>query len=137
MEETRSQVICDGFTVEYRQDGITVYRVESMKREVADAWSATHRKHSEEGYARGEHVRRILDIRHAGVPTPYGLSKAVEAVRDDPPDLQESVAVLVSGSLGFQILTVTLNRLGKWVQNTRLFTSEEDALQWLDERLKQ
>jgi hypothetical protein len=135
MFETHKDTSRIGFTVDHREDGIIVYRMVNVRRETIDSWVQAFQQHEEEALAENRHLRRLMDIRGAGLPTPYAIAKAVEVVSNDPEGLRESYAILVGDSMTSQILSNSLRHLRKWISNTSLFTDEQTALHWLDERL--
>jgi hypothetical protein len=135
MSVSHSEAPCEDFTIEYHDDGLIVYRVTAVKRQVVDCWVETFKRHEEKALADQRHLRRLMDVRGAGFPTPYAMSKAVEIVSHDPEDLRESYAILVGDSATNQIFSAALGHLDKWLSNTRLFTDEQNALEWLQQRL--
>ncbi len=137
MLETHKNESQTGFTVTTRKDGIIVYHVKDVRRDTIDSWLQAFQQHEEEALAANRHLRRLMDIRGAGLPTPYTITKAIEVISNDPEGLRESYAILVGDSMTSQILSSSLRHLRKWISNTSLFTDEQTALDWLDERLSE
>jgi hypothetical protein len=135
MTETQKILSQTDFTVTHRDNGIIVYRLENLRRTTLDSWSETFKKDEQTAITEKRHLRRLMDVRGVGFPTPYGITKAMENVSEDPEGLRESYAILVDNSMTAQVLSNALRHLNKWLHNTRLFTDEHTALDWLDERL--
>ena len=103
MNISHTETPCEGFTVEYRDDGIIVYRITAVRRQIVDHWVEIFKKHEEEALANQRHLRRLMDVRGAGFPTPYAIAKAVEIASNDPEGLRETYAILVGDSVANQI----------------------------------
>jgi hypothetical protein len=127
-----------GLVVEHRPDGILIYRIRNVRRETADALYVAMTERDQDAYQSGRHVRSILDLRGAGWPTPYGAGKLIQSAEETPVGLRESVAVIVSDSIAMQLISLLLHRLPSRTQKvTRLFSTEEEAIEWLTQRLEQ
>jgi hypothetical protein len=135
MAEIQKNTSQPGFTITYRDDGIIIYHLLDVRRNTVDAWVQAFHENEDEALAEGRHLRCIMDIRNAGLPTPYSTAKATELAKNKSEDLPKSYAILIDDSLGAEIMSNAMRRLGKWLNNTRLFTDEQAALDWLDERL--
>ncbi len=123
------------FIVLYREDGIIVYRLTNLRRDTIDRWVKAFQEDKQAALQSKRHLRRLMDVRGVGFPTPYGIAQAMENVKDEPEDLRESYAMLVDNSMIAQVLSNALRHLSQWLNNMRLFTDEQAALDWLDERL--
>jgi len=125
-----------GLAIEHRPDGITIYRIRNVRRETADALYAAFAKADQEAFAENFHSRTILDLRGAGWPTPYGVTRLIKSAEETPIGLRESIAMLVSDAIAIQLVALLLHRMPTRAQNsTRLFSTEEEAIEWLEQRL--
>jgi hypothetical protein len=125
-----------GLVVEQRPDGIVVYRVRNVKRETADALYEAFHNNDLEAFQERRHSRTILDLRGAGWPTPYGTARMIQSADETPEGLCESTAVITSDSVAMQLVGLLLQKLPARTQrSTRLFLREDDAVEWLKQRL--
>jgi hypothetical protein len=121
-----------GLTVTRRDDGILVYRIRDMRRTTVDVTFAALHRFDIEATNAGYHLKRLIDVRGAGWPTPYALVRLIQVTNETPAELQESVAVLTSDSVAMQLIDLTLRKMpAQAKQVTRLFSTEERALAWL------
>lgn len=126
-----------GFTCTQHEDGFLIFEIHDARRVTVDAFFDAFRKYDEEAYKSGQSRRTLIDMSAAGWwPTPYFISRMMQASKETSPDLIESAAVVIGmNKLAFRMVENMLGKLtGKTQQNTRLFLLEEDAVQWLRDR---
>jgi hypothetical protein len=121
-----------GLTVTRRDDGILVYRIRDMRRPTVDATFAALHRFDIEATTQGYFLKRLIDVRGAGWPTPYALAKLIEVTNKTPDELREAVAVLTADSVAMRLIDLTLRKMpAQAKQVTRIFGTEERALAWL------
>ncbi len=135
MPETQGKSTQTGFSVTYREDGIIVYHLADVRRSTIDTWVEISHQHEAEALAENRHLRRVMDIREAGFPTPYSTIKTADLAKNSAHELRKSFAILVRDSMSGEIIRNAMRHINKWVDSTRLFTDEQDALDWLNDRL--
>lgn len=125
-----------GFTCAQHEDGFLVFELRDARRVTVDAFFDAFHKYDEEAHKAGQSRRTLIDMSGAGWPTPYFISRMVQASNETSPDLPESAAVVVgTNKLAFSLVESLLSKLTrKSQQNTRLFLSKEDAVRWLRDR---
>jgi hypothetical protein len=121
-----------GLTVTRREDGILVYRIRDMRRATVDATFAALHRFDIEATTQGYYLKRLIDVRGAGWPTPYALAKLIQVTNETPDELRESVAVLTTDSVAMRLIDLTLRKMpAQAKQVTRIFNTEDRALAWL------
>jgi hypothetical protein len=120
-----------------QQDGIHVYSFTDSRRETVDALIAQGRKNDLDAHSKNEHMRALVNARGIWM-TPYGIATLLKSAQHTPLGLKESTAVVLNDTFMTGVLIGLLQKLPRSVQaNVRLFTSEADALAWLDAREEQ
>jgi hypothetical protein len=120
-----------------RHDGIHVYSFTDSRRETVDALLAQGRKNDLDAHSKNEHMRALVDGRGVWM-TPYAIASLLKSAQHTPPGLKESTAVVLNDNFMTGVLIGVLHKLPRSVQaNVHLFTSEADALTWLDMRKEQ
>lgn len=124
-----------GFTLT-QTDGIHVYHVTDITRAAVDAWYVVDKQQSIDAANTTRHVRRLWVLEKVIYPTPYFISVAQKAIDETPPNLYESTAVVVAGSIAYNMMSLVFNRSLKMRQQTafRIFHQEAAAIAWLNDR---
>jgi hypothetical protein len=126
----------EGITYYRREDGIHVYRFENVQRSAIDTWVKLVLEHDQVALKTGEHRRCIYDLRGHWV-TPYLVTQALYLASVDPPDLQESIAVLGLRRAA-AVFNTFVRRLPRMMQSDfRFFYDEAQAVKWLTQRLEE
>ncbi len=118
------------------EDGFPICRVQDVRRASVDTLFGTLAKLDQEAFEAGKSRHTLIDIRYAGWPTPYAVAELIDAAKETPAGLRESIAILVApNNLAFRLVETMLSKLTKQVQKaTRVFTREDEAMRWLHER---
>lgn len=134
----RIEAYCqEGLITERLPSGIFIYRASNMKRATIDVWYAAVSAHDTLAYANRAHICSIIDIRQAGWPTPYAITMANKSAQNTPPDLEESMVVLVADTIGFRMVEIMVRKLTSKARHaTRIMRDETDAIEWLQERIE-
>ncbi len=107
-----------------------------MSRSTAEGWAAQSRINDAKAFAAGKHILSLYDIRGHWVISPYFVASAMNESQHTSPDLFESIAI-IGDRLTITIIGGVVRRLTpKGRQSVALFTQEDEALRWLDERVK-
>ena len=86
----------------------------------------------------GHHNRSILDVSTLLMPTPYAAKRFQQLASLRPNDSRSSVAILTPSRQLYMFVRTMLSRVPQNNKShIRLFSSEEEALAWLDERLNE
>lgn len=134
MENSKST----GFTYEVRDDGIKIYRLTDLKRDTVEAFFEINLSMGLTTMREGHHNRSILDVSTLLMPTPYAAKRFQKLAALRPKDSRSSVAILTPSRQLYMFVRTMLSRVPQNNKShIRLFSSEEEALAWLDERLNE
>jgi len=127
-----------GFTYEVRDDGIKIYRLTDLKRDTVEAFFEINLSMGLTTMREGHHNRSILDVSTLLMPTPYAAKRFQKLAALRPKDSRSSVAILTPSRQLYMFVRTMLSRVPQNNKShIRLFSSEEEALAWLDERLNE
>ena len=125
-----------GFSYSRRNDGIHVFRFVDNRRETVDAWSKTLLELERETLRNHEHIRCMYYIQRIWL-TPYVIKTAIRTARLGSDYIKSSSAILVADRFGSALFQTLLRQLPvQALQARQIFTNEDDAVKWLDERLR-
>ena len=134
MENSKST----GFTYEVRDDGIKIYRLTDLKRDTVEAFFEINLSMGLTTMREGHHNRSILDVSTLLMPTPYAAKRFQKLAALRPKDSRSSVAILTPSRQLYMFVRTMLSRVPQNNKShIRLFSSQEEALAWLDERLNE
>lgn len=136
-EQTATITQVAGMRYYQRVDGIHVYSFTDSRRETVDALLTQGHQNDLDAHSRNEHMRALVDGRGVWM-TPYAIATLLKTAQQTPPGLKESTAVVLNDNFVTGVLVGVLHKLPRSVQaNVRLFTSEAEALAWLNLRQEQ
>ena len=124
-----------GFITTERPDGILYWRFEDFRRATSDEWTAAFRRILRELDAQNGHFRCLVHFGKGALPTPYMTQEAIEAMKDIPPNLAMSVAMVSENKMMFNIVRFAMNSVSN-IDYIRFFDSDEEGIVWLKERQK-
>lgn len=134
-----TEKISEAMAVEYRDDGLIIYRFTNILRDTVDQWAQHSHAQDLKAAAENRPLARLLDVRKAGYPTPYAIGKALEISRMTPENLQEVLAILTSDRIGTRMFSSVMRHMpSRLQQSTAVFVEDETlAVDWLLNRLAQ
>lgn len=136
MEDTQQQQT--GFSYEMREDGILIYRLANLHRDTVDAFVEFSHEHDIQAYEAGMHSRCLLDVSNLSFPTPYAIKRIRESISTSPDGLRESYAVVTPTKPIYTFARGIMSNLpSSKTSSIHLFSSQEDALLWLTDRLQE
>jgi len=126
-----------GFTVEKRDD-IYIYRFREVDRKAVDDWYQVDAEQTRLASQTTNHALRVYVFERPFFPTPYLSNKADQALKETPPELYESAAVIISNPVLFQAINFFLNRIFSSRQRSeiRTFRDLETAIKWIEAQRK-
>ena len=122
-----------GFIPTERPDGILYWLYEDLRRDTTDAWTSKFRQVLEEVNAQNGHYRCLVHFGMGALPTPYITKEAIKVMREIPPTLAMSVAMVSENKMMFNIVRFTMNVVPK-TDYIHFFDTDEQAIDWLTER---
>ncbi|MCA9894719.1 MAG: hypothetical protein KC615_17150, partial [Anaerolineae bacterium] len=122
-----------GFIASERSDGIMYWRYEDLRRDTTDEWTRTMRQVMQDLDVRHGHFRCLVHFATGAMPTPYLTTEALKVMRDIPPTLAMSVAMVSENNMMFGIVRFAMNKVAK-TDYIRFFDTDEEAITWLKER---
>lgn len=135
----RTETISEAFTIEYHTDGIVAYRVTNNSSKTLELLLSVGDKQAQSALEANQHLRRIIDLRRAGIPNPLALGKAQKLLQRPDSALRYSTAVLINGqSAVMQMARMAFSQMSNQKkESARVFTDENEARQWLIQRLQE
>ena len=128
--------ICEGFTIEYRDDGILVYRLDNMRRDTVEALAAISKHHEAEAWLGCCHLLRMIVLEDVSIPTPLATVSARALKEETPEHLQESLALVGNDSTTYQLARIMQSQLSS-PDNMEVFDNTNAALDWLNARVRE
>lgn len=125
----------NGFDVDKRGQ-VYIYYFHAIDRATVDEWYVVDGNQTREAATTTNHAMRVWVFQKLLFPTPYLSTKADQAVKDTPPELYESNALVISHPVAFRTMSLFLTRILSKRDRTefRIFRSVEDAVRWLETR---
>lgn len=119
-----------------KQGDIWIYRFYSVTRIAVDEWYQNDMEQTRLAAEGSNHALRAYVIERVVFPSPYLISMAENAVKETPPELYESSALVVKDSTAFRVISGFLTRIFRTRQRTemRVFKELHNAIAWLEER---
>lgn len=126
----------EGLLYQIFDNGIHRLLLTKTTRKVVDAVVEKAMSIDETCHAAHEHACFLYVLDNVSF-TPYLLHKVVQAVQSTPSDLRESTAVVGNNFTINIVRSLIIPRVAiKARQSTQFFTDEQDALEWLTQRIK-
>lgn len=122
-----------GFIPTERPDGILYWLYEDLRRDTTDAWTSKFRQVLQELDAQKGHFRCVVHFGRRALPTPYLTKEAIAVMREIPPTLAMSVAMVSENHMMFNIVRFTMNTVSN-IDYIRFFDTDEQAVIWLTQR---
>ena len=133
-QQTPIEQLTSGLGYRQRQDGIVEFIFTDMTRHTVDVAFAKMVEHDRLAHQAGQHIRTICAIRGHWIISPHLISCSINAAKETPKDLIESIAV-VGDNLTIRVLGGVIRRLTSKARGSiRFFTSEDNAMSWLNQR---
>jgi hypothetical protein len=127
--------LTNGFSYSQNSDGTIVFHFENSNRETVDSWLDIGLQIDHYAASQKLHLRTLYILKKNLFITPYGIKKIVQASQLTPPNLYESMAVVVGGKSSYSLFRLILKQLTQMTQaNSNFFAEEHQAQQWLDQR---
>lgn len=122
-----------GFIPTERPDGILYWWYENLRRDTTDEWTTKFRQKLDELTAQDGHFCCLVHFASGAMPTPYVTTEAIKVMREIPPTLSMSVAMVSENRMMFNIVRFAMNAVSH-IDYIHFFDTDEHALMWLKER---
>lgn len=125
-----------GIIYEHHPNGTHLFRFSDTRRETVDQWQMLMQT-TIDGTPPDGHFRVLVDV-HGLWISPHTMRVAGAISRYSPHELPASTAVVMNDSLGMSLAQTLFNQLSEHGHRARrVFTSEAEALDWLEKRDRQ
>lgn len=125
------EFLSDGVTYRIFEGDIHYFYLTNLTRETVDVTIDKSSMLDQTCFEMGKKRKAIFVFQHIYF-TPYMLKKLVEIANNTPDGLEEYNAIVGNSLLIRMFETTVLKKLTKQAdQSTRLFSHEQDALEWL------
>lgn len=123
----------DHFRLTIEKD-VYIYRINSVDPQTVDAVLAADRQQNAAVLQRGNHALKMWLLEKILIPTPYAIKRALEGVSDLPDDFHESLAIVISSYIMYEMSRLFVQETLEVRETTivRIFDDKGKAMQWLD-----
>ena len=127
--------MAESYSMKVRDEGIVVFRLPNQSRDVINCWMEDLSRLGT-AWIEGELVLLLIDMRGAGVATPYNADSLKRVSRVLSATQNIHTAFVLDGGAAIALSNRLLDSLGPLLGDKRAFAAEDDALKWLGKLLK-
>jgi hypothetical protein len=124
----------DTYSMRVLQNGIVVFRLPNLARQTIDGWIEDLARLGQ-AWIDEEMALLLVDMRNAGVMTPYVATKLREISKTTPATTQIRTAFMFDAGPPMALSGRYLQGLGPLLGTKRAFAGEPEAIAWLCEVL--